>query len=197
MRIKIAPLFLAILSLAIAHVAVFEVQAQQQGLRDVKPQRVTLLSQLKHQDFEKAIVNLKLGVRGDSLPQQMKYVYDLRYGGHGSTDNYDMFDIPIGRGSRSKIIDAGELDWTEIDAVPVLNASHAPHSQMRAEYFLNGKVIHSTPESTLAKVIPGHIYLLRTKDKERDLYVALRVEELKPGDEVTISWKLVPLPEDK
>ena len=68
---------------------------------------------------------------------------------------------------------------------------------MRTDVFHNGKVIRSTPENTLVKAIVGHMYLLHAKANDRDFYVMFRVGSLKSGDEVIISWKIVPSPENK
>ncbi len=40
------------------------------------------------------------------------------------------------------------------------------------------------------------MYLVRVRDINRDLYAMFRVESLKFEDEVTISWKVVPSPEN-
>jgi hypothetical protein len=39
------------------------------------------------------------------------------------------------------------------------------------------------------------LYLVHSKDEDRDLYVMFRVEAMKPGDECTITWKQVHSPE--
>lgn len=60
-----------------------------------------------------------------------------------------------------------------------------------------------TPENAMVKVVLGHMYLLhakgmnRAKEINKDLYIMFRVEALKTGDEVIISWKIVPSPENQ
>ena len=38
------------------------------------------------------------------------------------------------------------------------------------------------------------VYVVHAKGSRTDLYALFRVEKLVPSDEVTISWKLVPIP---
>jgi hypothetical protein len=45
-----------------------------------------------------------------------------------------------------------------------------------------------------AKAIVGHMYLVRVKDDQSDLYVLARIDDLVQGDHCTISWKIVPAP---
>jgi len=45
-----------------------------------------------------------------------------------------------------------------------------------------------------AKAIIGHMYLIRVKDDQSDLYVLARIDDLAQGDHCTISWKIVPAP---
>jgi hypothetical protein len=158
---------------------------------------VTLILNLNrpYYEFAKAIFNFRLGVRGDSNPPSARSVHDVRYGGL-SYDSEDRFDVPIYPGTRSKIIDLGALNWADVFDVPILYANPEPYDGMRSDSFDNGKLVRSLPENTMVKVVVGHMYLLHTKDKERDLYVMFRVESLKTGDEVTITWKVVPSPEN-
>jgi hypothetical protein len=65
------------------------------------------------------------------------------------------------------------------------------------EVYDAGTVIQRSPEGVLVKAVLGHMYLLHSQHDSIDLYVLFRVDEMKPSDECTISWKVVPSPETK
>lgn len=195
MNTKFASLIPILLLLLLTGGAPYSAEARLFGYRDAQPQYATLLSQIAHKDFTKANFNFQLGVRGDSVSPKTGNVYDIRYGGYSYNGDNDWIDVPIAHGSRSKIIDMGALDWADVFDVPVLHPSPEPYGGGRRSSFGNGRVFQSWPEDTMVKPAVGHMYLLHTKDNERDFYVMFRVEALKSGDEVTISWKVVPSPE--
>ncbi len=196
MKIKFLSLLLTVICFVWANGVLFETKARQYSHRDIEPQLVTLLSQIKHNDFAKANFNFKLGVRGDSTSPRTLNNYDLRYCGNSPDGNFDWFDISNHKSSYSQIIDMGALNWTDIYDIPLLYASPEPHSGMWGFDYAKGKDnIKITPENAMVKVVLGHIYLVHAKEDDRDLYAMFRVEALKAGDEVTISWKVVPSPE--
>jgi len=197
MGVKFILLLLAGMCVPFANGTRSLVEAEQSNHHDVQLKLITLLSQITHEDFAKANFNFKLGVRGDSDSPSTRNGYDLRYGGYSYDGVNDWFDVPIAHGSSSQIIDLDALDWTDVHDTPFLYASPVPHDGMRTDFFHNGKVIRSTPENTLVKAIVGHMYLLHAKANDRDFYVIFRVASLKSGDEVIISWKIVPSPENK
>jgi|GEM_PF-1175251 len=47
---------------------------------------------------------------------------------------------------------------------------------------------------TFIKAVVGHIYAIHVVDNRNDYYALFRVDELTPGDNCKISWKLVPAP---
>ncbi|HEV7683814.1 MAG TPA: hypothetical protein VGO68_16920 [Pyrinomonadaceae bacterium] len=196
MNLKFILLLLACTCVAFANGASSRVAAQNSNYSDVEPKLVSLLSQIKHDEPAKANVNFKLGVRGDSDSPATKNVYDLRYGGYANDKDLDWLEVPIAHGSSSQIKDLGELDWTEIYDTPFLYAGPVPHDGKRSEFYKNGKVIKSLPENTLVKAVVGHMYVVHTRGTDRDFYVMFRVVALKSGDEVTISWRIVPSPEN-
>jgi hypothetical protein len=185
-------LLLAVVICSIGHSA----DAQQSSDSDSQPQSAILLSQIAHKDFAKANFNFQLGVRGDSISPSTRNIYDIRYGGLSYDGDNDWLDLPIAHGSHSKIIDMGAVNWADVFDVPILYANPEPYDGARSDSFGNGKLIRSLPENTMVKAVIGHMYLLHTKDNDRDLYVMFRVESLKAGDEVTVSWKVVPSPEN-
>jgi hypothetical protein len=171
------------------------VKAQEPDHRRVAPQKAILLSQIKHQDFAKANFNFGLGARGDSESPFTRNVYDVRYGGISLEGDNDWLDVPISHGSRSQIKDLGEFNWSDVYDIPFLNANPVPHSGEMSLSYNSGKLITVFPEGVLVRAVVGHMYLVHSKDENRDLYVMFRVEAVKPGDECTITWKQVPSPE--
>jgi hypothetical protein len=169
---------------------------QQYDHRTVQPQTATLLSHIGHQDFAKSIFYFDLGIRGDSPARPARGNYDLRFGGL-SYDRDDRFDVPLYPDSRGRIVDLGELKWSDVYDIPFLYASSEPYDGTRSDSFANGRLVTSSPENTMVRVLTGHMYLVHSRDNNKDLYVMFRVESLKPHDEVTISWKVVPSPESK
>jgi hypothetical protein len=163
--------------------------------RDAQPQTVTLLSHITHNNYGKANFDSSLGLRGDSISPSARKFYDVRYGGMSYDGDNDWFDVPIAHGSRSKIRDMGILNWADVFDVPILYVNPEPYHGVRTDSFGNGKLISSLPEDTMVKVIVGHMYLVHTKNNARDLYVMFRVESLKAGDEVKMTWKVVTSPE--
>ena len=196
MKVKFATLISILTVVASISAIWLNAKAQQYNHRDVQPQSATLLSHIGHDDFTKSNFNFRLGVRGDSTSPPTRNIYDLRYGGLSYNHDSDWFDVPIAPSSRSKIIDLGSLNWSDVYDIPILYANLEPYDGMRTDSFNHGRLVSSLPENTLVKVIDGHMYLLHTRDNDRDYYIMFRVEALKPGDEVTISWKVVPSPEN-
>ncbi|HSS18729.1 MAG TPA: hypothetical protein VLL54_01395 [Pyrinomonadaceae bacterium] len=197
MKTKLASLILVILLAVSLGDSCLIVEAQQYNHSKVQPQSATLLSQIAHKDFTTANFNFLLGVRGDSTSPATRNIYDLRFGGYGYDGDSNWLDVEIANGSRSKILDLGPLAWSDVVDVPILYASVVPYDGRRTDKYSKGQRILSLPENTLVKAVVGHLYVLHTKTNERDLYAMFRVESLQPGDEVTISWKLVPSPETK
>ena len=170
-------------------------KAQQSGAAISSLPTVTLLASAKQNDWRVAVVNFSIGVRGDSKDPQTNNYYDLRYGGRSENGDMDWFEVSTGEHSWSQIKDLGAADWSDIHEVPVLFASVIPHNNGMSEIYRAGKVVQRSPEGVLVKAISGHIYLLHSKHDKVDFYVLLRIEEMKPSDECTISWKIVRSPE--
>lgn len=201
MKVKIVLLLLAVFCFLFANGKLSEINAQEYGHRNIKPQLVTLFSHHKYNNIARAIFNFELGVRGDSKSPQTFNDYDLRYSGNSPDGTLDWFDISNSERSFTQIIDMGSLDWADIYDIPYLYVSSEPHSGMWRIDIAKGNVVKITPENALVKVVAGDMYLMHIKENNyakevaRDFYAMFRVESLKSGDEVTISWKLVPSPE--
>jgi len=205
MKVKIVLLILATVFLLSVNNALSQTEIKQNSHRDIEPQLITLFSQNKHNknsDYGKTYFNFKLGVRGDSTSPRTLGNYDLKYGGIINNDK-DWFCVPTGNRSYSQIKDIGTLNWKDVYDIPLLYASPVPHQEGKTYIFEKDGAIKILPENSQIKIIEGHMYLLHAKDvndkKEinKDLYVMFRLEALKSGDEVTISWKLVPSPENQ
>ena len=52
----------------------------------------------------------------------------------------------------------------------------------------------SEPAPVLAKIVPGHLYVIHVVKAKSDFYVLVHVDSLKKGDKCTISWKRIPSP---
>lgn len=52
-------------------------------------------------------------------------------------------------------------------------------------------------DSLFAKAIVGHMYVIHVVDPSSDFYALFRVEALERGDKCTISWRLIPSPQDR
>lgn len=202
MKTKFVSLLLAIVCFVFVDSTFSQSEAQQNSHRNVEPQLVTLLSQNKHNNFAKSNFNFKLGVRGDSSSPRTGNNYDLSYGGI-IDDDKDWFNVPVDNRSFSQIIDIGAANWTDIYDISLLSAKPIPHTGGTTYIFEIGKVAKIKPENSKVKIIVGHIYLLHAKENNsdgevsKDLYAMFRVEALKSNDEVTISWKIVPSPENQ
>jgi hypothetical protein len=52
----------------------------------------------------------------------------------------------------------------------------------------------SEPAPVLAKIVPGHLYVIHVVKAQSDFYVLVHVDSLKKGDKCTISWRRIPSP---
>ncbi|HXI74777.1 MAG TPA: hypothetical protein VNG94_04280 [Pyrinomonadaceae bacterium] len=144
-----------------------------------KVQTVTLLKRTTVNgvdNYTQAAFSFKYGVNGDAALKLTRNNWDLLFGNSPTTDT---FDVTMVTDDCSRIKDLGALKWSKHLHVPALPAYDKP-----------------TREASV-KAIVGHIYVVHTKDRDEDHYALFRVEALDPGKSVTISWKLIPAPEDK
>ncbi len=137
-----------------------------------EPRQVTLYSRRKHNDYMKATFSFKYGIRDDADLKLTRNEWELLY------DNGDGgFSVGLNQNDRSRIVDLGEMVWSELKKVPVVAA---------------------LPEGARAGSVPavqGHIYVVHTRTNSSDLYSLFRIEWLEPGDQCVISWVNVPSPE--
>ena len=141
-----------------------------------KPQKVTLLARATVEgvdNYSRAAFSFKHGANGDAALNVTRNNWDILF---GNSPLPDAFDVSMVTDDRSRIKDLGVRNWSNA-VVPVLKAYPEP-----------------TREPSV-KAIVGHMYVVHVKDRDNDHYALLRVESLKPGKSVTISWKLVASPE--
>ncbi len=140
-----------------------------------EPQTVILFSRQKYGDYAKACFSFEYGINGEEAVKITRNDWDVQFGNGG-----DFFHVSMVTDDRSRIADLGELNWSDAIEVPVLPAHPDP------------KI-----DEPRVKAVVGHMYVVHTKDRDSDLYALFRVESLEPGDRVTISWKVIPSPEQK
>ena len=123
--------------------------------------------------------------------------WDLGYG-FANIGGDDWFILRSSTQTRTVIKDLGELTWTDSFTIPVLQ----PLPKLREDETRSitvdasadtGKKWEKTT-NIMAKVVVGHIYVVRVKDPRSDFYVLFRVEDFKQREYCTITWKLTPMP---
>lgn len=210
MRIKLA-LVLAFVLLGCAAFLIPK-QALCEAVKTAPEQRVTLQIRRRtanRDNYEKASVSFRYGLIEYDVLSPQRDDRDLLYGALTYNGDGDWFSVALGLGDRSRIKDLGHMDWSDDIVVPVLpilpcarNESCHPISIPSTS---SGKTIADV-NPHLAKPVVGHMYVVRTYDGERglslqsnfskqfDFYTLFRVEELKPNESCTISWKRIPSP---
>jgi len=169
----------------------------QENWRDVEPKMITLYSRAKHKDksepYGKSTFSFKHGVRSDVGREITRNNYELQYGGISWNGDGDWFTVTMVTDDCSRIKDLGELNWSDTFDVPYLPASIEPQKGIRMPS--KTETYEQSSNGQVARVVAGHIYVLHSKDFDSDFYTLFRVDKLVPSDEVTISWKVVPSPE--
>lgn len=142
-----------------------------------EPKTVTLSARTKAgevDNYSQAGFSFKYGGNGDEVLKVTRNNWDILF---GNSPLPDAFDVSMVTDDRSRIKDLGVRNWSDAFDVPVLEAYPVP-----------------TREPSV-KAVVGHMYVVHVKDRDNDHYALFRVESLKPGKSVTISWKLVASPE--
>jgi hypothetical protein len=187
--------FLLILAFGVmANSARAQLRAQK-NWRDVEPEAVMLLPYAKYRNtFKgngKSGFSFRYGVRGEVAPE-ITGGSELLYGNIIWNGDSDWFTVRLTADDRSRIKDLGEMKWPEILEVPLLPASAKPHGGAKAPS--RTETYEQSSGGQITKVVAGHMYVVHAKNSRADFYALFRVEKLVPGDQVTISWKLVPSP---
>jgi len=162
-----------------------------------QPGTVTLYSRTKYKDpdggYGRSAFSFKHGLRSDEDIKVTHNNFDLLYGNVDLEGDADWFQVTMVTDDRSRIKDLGELEWSNIFDVPILEAAPEPHKGMTPDF--KTKNLAESSDWQVAKVKVGHIYVVHSKDTMSEGYALFRVDELVPNDSVSISWKTVPSPE--
>jgi len=129
-----------------------------------------LLSREKYEDYQTATYSFEHGVRDDPDLSITNNDWDLQFGNGG-----DEFSVTMVTDDRSRLVDLGRYTWDELEHVVI--PVPEPHAEPTREPDL--------------PVIPGHVYVVHTADRETDLVALVRVESLVPGDRVRFTWRLL------
>lgn len=161
--------------------------------RSAKPKTVTLFSRAKYKDknhgYGKSAFSFNHGLRSDVGPRITRNNYELLYGGIRLNGDSDWFKVTMVTDDRSQIKNLGELNWSDPFDVPYIPPSVQPHNGIRLP--AKTETFEQSSNGQVTRVVAGHMYVLRSKDSQSDLYTLFRVEKLVPNEEVTISWKIV------
>lgn len=167
------------------------------NLQETEPQQVTLFSRIKYEDELKGIgksaFSFRHGVRSDAGPEITHNEYELEYGNISLNGDADWFTVSMVTDDCSRIKDLGGMSWSDAFYVPVLPVSLEPHQGIRMP--AKGQPFEESSDGQVTRAAVGHMYVVHTKEGDRDLYSMFRVDELIPNERCTISWKLVPSPE--
>jgi hypothetical protein len=173
--------------------------------------RITLVNRrhpANHHNYEKASVSFRYGLAEFDVLSAERDDRDMLYGAFNYKGDSDWFTVTLGGGDRSSIKDLGKMDWSDDIVVPVLPILPCPANEschpVKIPSPSSGKTILDV-NPHMAKPVVGHMYVVHTHDRERDLYrsdfsietnfyTLFRVEELKPNESCTISWKRIPTP---
>jgi hypothetical protein len=182
-----------ILNPAVLHSAPLTQSKDVQG----KLQEMTLYNRIGHHEatYGKSAFNFKHGMRSDheKWAKVTRNYPDLIYGSLSINRNSDWFHASAGSSSPNKIKDLGSLEWADVDQVPALPATLPSSSGITVRP--NGESMEESSEQRVTRAIAGHIYLVHSKYEDNDYYAMFRVDALVPGDNCTITWKLIPSPE--
>ena len=130
--------------------------------------------------------------------------WDLLYGSLNYNGDRDWLKVNCGRESWSRIRDLGMMDWSDDIDVPILPV--LPCQRFTIPPPGSGKQIADEDVNPhIAKPVAGHMYVIQRKKVMRrsnptkmkwvsDYYILFRVEELKPNETCTITWKKISTP---
>jgi hypothetical protein len=164
-----------------------------------EPQQVTLFSRIKHMDrdhsYGRSAFNFQHGLRSDD--ERWKPVtrneYSILYGSIATNHDSDWFAVSMGCEERSRIKDLGAMTWSNVFDTPFLPA-HA-RTEFGIRFPRRGESYESSSDERVTRVIAGHMYVVHIKKEESDFYAMFRVDSPELSDHCTISWKIVPSPE--
>jgi hypothetical protein len=162
------------------------------------PQTITLFSRITHkfEGYGRSAFNFRHGVRSDvegweSLTLNHAH---LLYGSISVGGDTDWFSVSMGGEDPSRIKDLGELEWSDVHYPHFLPANPPLSSGIRFPGI--NESFESSSDGRVTQAVAGHMYVVHIKNRESDLYAMFRVDALERNDHCTISWKVVPSPED-
>lgn len=163
-------------------------------------QTISLMARKKtdnDDNYTKAAFNFRLGVNDDGAVSNPRNEWDLLYGNISLNGDKDWFTVAFGRGDRSRIKELGEVNWTDNIEIPVLPACAEEDDSCTKVIFPSRSSGRSITDvnAHVARAAMGRMYLVHRKNRDADFYALFRVEALEPGERCTISWKLIPAPE--
>jgi hypothetical protein len=181
-------------------------------------ERITLFNSTRHanhNDYKKSIVSFRLDT-SYKVETGPNTDWDLRYGGLSFNGDRDWFITAFGRRDRNRIRDLGKLDWSDDIMIPVLPIlpcqTNEPCGRIQIPPASTSKQIQDEDVNPhIAKPVVGHMYLIHVYEEKRpaspprppdpprleilfDFYTLVRVEELKPNESCTITWKRIATP---
>jgi hypothetical protein len=127
-------------------------------------------------NYPYATYSFRFGGNGPAIQRLCHNNWELIF---GNSSLPDAFEVTTVTDDRSRIRDLGRLAWTDRFDIPRLPAYEEPERE------------------PAVKAIEGHMYLVRARDRDTDLYALFRVEKLLPGERVDISWKVIPAPQGR
>lgn len=178
----------------VAFVAIFALRT---FAANAPTQRVTLYpphnATTAEYDDSKAGFSFKYGL----LKQFTRNDWDLGYG-FLQIGGEDWFRVNSSHQSRSVMKDLGEFGWNDSIDLPILEPlpELAKGEQRKIGVDASADTHEQWAKTTqiFAKVILGHMYLVRIKDVSADFYVLFRVEDFEQNNHCMISWRLIPSP---
>ncbi len=157
-------------------------------------QVVTLHSSIAHNhDASRSFFDFERGERGT------KDKWDLIYGNTRMGDDHDWFSASTAKDNRSLIRDLGELNWTDLYEVPIIEPlpelKEGQNRSITIDASADTGKAWAKNNGIFVKAIVGHLYAMHVKDKDSDFYVLFRVENIERGKSCTISWQLIATPQ--
>ena len=173
-------------------------------------QRITLLNHNpKVDNWNEAVVSFRIE-RLYNRVQGPHNEWDVLYGGLTYNGNGDWLRVNCDNNSWSRIRDLGKKDWSDDIDVPVLRILPCLNDQCGRIQIppphSGSKIEDENLNPHIAKAEVGHMYVVhRFREKRRredrvfqsrsDYYTLIRIEELKPNESCTITWKRVATPD--
>ena len=207
-RIKLAFMLVLALLCCLSFLTTPPVFSEQEG--GTPAQRITLLNHNTRIDnWNDAIVSFRIE-RLYNRVQGPHNEWDVIYGGLSYNGSRDWLRVNCDRNSWSRIRDLGEKDWSDDIQIPVLNILPCLNERCGRIHIpppkSNNKIEDENLNPHLVKAQVGHMYVVhrfrekRSRDEKvfqnrSDYYTLIRVEELKPNESCTTTWKRVATPD--